>query len=132
MTALPDELVALLKAPSPCFLATSEPDGSPQLTQTWVDTDGDHVVINTVDGHRKLANMKRDPRVMVNVCDGDDLRRYWALRGHVVETTTEGAREHIEELSQRYTGGPYQDYRGRGRPRVIVRIVVDKIVQKPW
>ena len=57
MTALPDELVALLKAPSPCFLATSEPDGSPQLTQTWVDTDGDHVVINTVDGHRKLANM---------------------------------------------------------------------------
>lgn len=23
-----------------------------ELTQTWVDTDGEHVLINTVDGHR--------------------------------------------------------------------------------
>jgi PPOX class probable F420-dependent enzyme len=132
MTALPDELVALLRAASPCFLATSEPDGAPQLTQTWVDTDGEHVLINTVDGHRKLANMARDPRVMLNVCDRDDLRRYWALRGHAVATTTDGAREHIEELSQRYTGGPYRDYGRRAGARVIVRIAVDRVVQKPW
>ena len=132
MTALPDELVALLKDASPCFLATIEPDGAPQLTQTWVDTDGEHVLINTVDGHRKLANVARDPRVMVNVCDRDDVRRYWALRGHVVETTAEGAGEHIEELSQRYTGGSYQDYGRRSGSRVIVRIAVDKVVRKPW
>jgi hypothetical protein len=24
------------------------PDGSPQLTQTWVDTDGEHMLINSV------------------------------------------------------------------------------------
>ena len=24
------------------------PDGPPQTTETWVDTDGEHVVINTV------------------------------------------------------------------------------------
>ncbi len=132
MPTLPDELVTFLKNANPCFLATIEPDGAPQLTQTWVDTDGEHVVINTVDGHRKLANIARDPRVMVNVCDSDDLRRYWALRGHVVETTTDGAREHIEELSQRYTGAPYQDYGRRSGSRVIVRIAVDKVVQKPW
>jgi PPOX class probable F420-dependent enzyme len=131
MTALPDELVALLRTASPCFLATSEPDGAPQLTQTWVDTDGEHVVINTVEGHRKLANVIRDPRVMVNVCDPHDVHRYWALRGRVVATTTDGAREHIEELSRRYTGGPYRDYGRRAGARVIVRIVVDRIVQKP-
>ncbi|WP_405844380.1 pyridoxamine 5'-phosphate oxidase family protein [Streptomyces platensis] len=45
---LPPELLALLRRPSPCFLATSMPDGSPQLTQTWVDTDGEHVLINSV------------------------------------------------------------------------------------
>jgi hypothetical protein len=28
------------------------PDGSPQLTQTWVDTDGQHVVINTIEARR--------------------------------------------------------------------------------
>jgi PPOX class probable F420-dependent enzyme len=131
MAALPDDLVAFLKAPNPCFLATIEPDGAPQLTQTWVDTDGAHAVINTVDGHRKLANMARDPRVMLNVCDRDALSSYWALRGHVVATTTEGGREHIEELSQRYTGGPYRNYGNRTGDRVVVTIEVDRIVARP-
>ena len=131
-TPLPDPLVALLRGPNPCFVATVEPDGGPQLTQTWVDTDGTHVLVNTVDGHRKLANMARDPRVAVNVCDRGALDRYWVLRGHVVDTTQDGAAEHIETLSQRYTGGPYRNYGGgRGR-RVLVRIAVDRIVQQPW
>jgi hypothetical protein len=44
---LPKDLIVLLRLPSPCFLSTVMPDGSPQLTQTWVDTDGEHVMINT-------------------------------------------------------------------------------------
>ena len=36
---LPDELIAVLRQPSPCFLSTLMPDGSPQLTRTWADTD---------------------------------------------------------------------------------------------
>jgi hypothetical protein len=39
---LPDGLLALLRQPSPCYLSTLMPDGSPQLTQTWVDTDGEY------------------------------------------------------------------------------------------
>ena len=46
---LPEDLIAMLRQPSTCFLATLMPDGSPQMTETWVDTDGEHVVINTVD-----------------------------------------------------------------------------------
>lgn len=128
----PDALLALLRAPSPCFVATVEPDGAPQLTQTWVDTDGAHVLINTVQGHRKLANMARDPRVGINVCERGALHRYWVLRGHVVGTTTAGAADHIETLSQRYTGGPYQNYSGGQGGRVLVSIAIDKIVQQPW
>lgn len=37
---LPEDLVAVPREPNPCFLATTMPDGSPQLTRTWVDTDG--------------------------------------------------------------------------------------------
>jgi len=40
----------LADQPSPCFLATLMPDGSPQMTQTWVGTDGEHVVINNCPG----------------------------------------------------------------------------------
>lgn len=73
---LPDGLIDLLRRPSPCFLATLMPDGSPQMTQTWVDTDGTHVLVNTVDRHQKVRNMRRDPRVAVNVTDPDDPSRY--------------------------------------------------------
>lgn len=44
-----DELLVLLRAPSTCYLATLTPDGAPQLTQTWVDTGGRHVLTNTAD-----------------------------------------------------------------------------------
>ena len=45
---LPEGLIALLHQPSPCFVTTLMPDGSPQMTQTWADTGGEHVVINNV------------------------------------------------------------------------------------
>jgi PPOX class probable F420-dependent enzyme len=124
---LPEPLLDLLRRPSPCFLATLMPDGSPQLTQTWVDTDGAKILINTVEGHQKVRNVGRDPRVAVSVADPDDPSRYFAVRGRVVEATTDGAADHIEELAQRYTGGPYPWYGGRDQVRVLLRIAPDRI-----
>ena len=124
---LPEGLIALLRQPSPCFLTTLMPDGSPQLTETWVDTDGAHVVINTVQGSQKVRNIERDPRVAVAVSDPSNPSRYYAVRGRVVNVTTEGGAEHIETLAQRYLGGPYPGYGGRDQVRVILTITADKI-----
>jgi PPOX class probable F420-dependent enzyme len=124
---LPDRLVELMTGRNPCFVTTLMPDGSPQTTQTWVDTDGDHMVINTVQTHQKVRNVRRDPRVSVAVCDAADTSRYFAVRGHVTKITTEGGAEHIELLAQRYTGGPYQWYGGRDQIRVVLTITADKI-----
>lgn len=124
---LPKDLIVLLRQPSPCFLSTVMPDGSPQLTQTWVDTDGEHVMINTVRGHQKLRNIQRDPRVAVNICDSSRPSRYYAVRGQVIGTTTKGGAEHIEALAQRYLGTPYPWYGGRDQIRVILTIRADRI-----
>jgi PPOX class probable F420-dependent enzyme len=129
---LPDDLLELLQGPSPCFIATTMPDGSPQLTETWVDTDGEHVLINTVRGHVKLRNIDRDPRVALNVVDPEQPARYFGLRGRVVGTTTEGGVDHIEALSRKYTGGPYPWFSGREQVRVIVTITVDRIAHSPF
>jgi PPOX class probable F420-dependent enzyme len=124
---LPDGFLELLRKPSPCFLTTLMPDGSPQTTETWVDTDGKHVIINTVQTHLKVKNIGRDPRVAVAVCDASDPSSYYAIRGRVVNVTTEGGAEHIEVLSQRYMGHPYPWYGGRDQVRVILTIEADKI-----
>jgi PPOX class probable F420-dependent enzyme len=124
---LPDGFLELLRKPSPCFLTTLMPDGSPQTTETWVDTDGENVVINTVETHLKVKNIRRDPRVSVAVCDASDFSRYYAIRGRVVKLTTEGGAEHIETLAQRYTGRPYAWYGGRDQVRVILTIAADTV-----
>ena len=124
---LPDEVVSLLRKPSTCYVTTTMADGLPQVTQTWVDTDGEHVVINTVQGFVKLRNMARDPRVAVAVDDPENRFRYKQIQGRVVSTTTEGGAEHIEALSHKYLGQPYVWHGGRDQVRVIVKIEADKI-----
>lgn len=103
------------------------PDGSPQVTQTWVDTDGRNVVINTVEGFQKARNVERDPRVAVAVSDPRTPSRYHQIRGRVVAATTEGGAAHIEALAQRYLGGPYPWYGGRDQQPLVLTIAADRI-----
>ncbi len=122
-----DVLMAFLRAPSTCYITTLMPDGSPQLTQTWVDTDGEHILINSVVGFQKLRNVERDARVAVAVADPVHPSRYATVRGRVTATRTEGAAEQIEALAQKYLGAPYPWYGGRDQTRTTVVIAIDKI-----
>lgn len=124
---LPEGLIALLHRPSLCYLTTLMVDGSPQLTQTWVDTDGEHILINTVAGFQKVKNVERDGRVAICVSDSSNPSHYYEIRGRVVNMTSEGGAEHIEALAQRYLGGPYPWYGGRDQVRVILTVAADKV-----
>ncbi|MBC8163204.1 MAG: PPOX class F420-dependent oxidoreductase [Roseiflexaceae bacterium] len=124
---LTGELLTLLRQPSICYIATTMADGSPQMTQTWVDTDGEHVIINSVQGYVKVRNIERDPRVAIAISDPANPSRYFQVRGRVIETTTDGAGEHIELLAQRYLGTPYPWYGGRDQVRVMLVIEPEKI-----
>ena len=127
MVKLPEEVVALLGKPSIGFIATSMTDGSPQLTQVWLDTDGEHVIINSVKTHLKVRNIERDPRVAVAISDPSDPSSYYQVRGQVIDMTTDGGAEHIEMLSRKYQGIPYQWYGGRDEVRVILTIAPEKV-----
>ncbi|MCC4909210.1 PPOX class F420-dependent oxidoreductase [Microbacterium sp. cx-59] len=124
---LPESLLDLLRKPSPCFLSTLMPDGSPQVTETWVDTDGEHIIINTVVGYVKVRNVERDPRVAVAIQDPENPFRYIQVRGEVTAMTTDGGAASIESLSQKYTGRPYPWYGGRDQQRIILTITAKSI-----
>ena len=120
---LKPETVDLLKTKAVCYIATVMADGSPQVTLTWVDTDGEHVLVNTVVGNLKWRNIQRDPRVAVALASPDEPSAFTQVRGTVVEQIRgPEAVDHIEALSQRYTGGPYQWYACRDQERVILVI----------
>lgn len=124
---LPDDLLALLRATSTCYIATLMKDGSPQLTQVWVDTDGEHVIVNSVDTHLKVRNLRRDPRVAVTISDPAHPGGFYQVRGRAISITEEGGPEHIEMMAQKYTGGSYPWYGGRDQVRVIITIEAEKV-----
>lgn len=110
-------------------LTTLFEDGSPQTNIMWVGADEDHVLINTEVHRAKFANVESDPRVSVTVWDNDNPYRYVEVRGRVVDTIGgDTARDHIDELSQRYMG---QDYANPIQSeRIIVRIAPDRVVKR--
>jgi PPOX class probable F420-dependent enzyme len=117
----------LLQEPAYCQLATLMPDGSPQNTQVWVDTDGEHILINTAQGRQKERNVQRDPRVAVNVVDPTNAWRIGMVRGRVVEVTTEGADELIDQLAKKYLNVETYPFRRPEEVRVTLKILPDKI-----
>ena len=125
--ALSQGFQKLLREPAYCQVATLMPDGSPQVTQTWVGTDGEHILINTFDGSQKVRNVRRDPRVAVNVVDPTNAWRIDNVRGRVVEVTTEGADRHIDELARKYLGADTYPFRRPDQVRVILKIAADKV-----
>lgn len=102
------------------YLATILSDGSPQVTPVWFNTDGEYILINTAEGRAKDRNMKARPKVAMTIQDPGDPYRYLGIRGEVVSYTREGADEHINALSFKYHGKPYNI--PAGQRRIIFRI----------
>jgi PPOX class probable F420-dependent enzyme len=117
----------LLREPAYCEIATLMRDGSPHIAQVWVDTDGEHILINVPEGTQKLRNVRRDPRVAVNVVDPKNPYRIAAVRGKVAEVTTEGADDHIDRLAYKYLGQEKYPFRQPGQIRVMLKVTPEKI-----
>jgi PPOX class probable F420-dependent enzyme len=106
--AIPDEFLDLLCGKTCAALTTVMPDGQPQTTVVWVDYDGTYVLVNTMRGFRKERNMRANPKVTLLAFDPTEPLRSLEVRGTVVEMTEVGALEHLDRLSERYTGAsPY-------------------------
>jgi PPOX class probable F420-dependent enzyme len=112
-------------------LTTLLPDGHPQTQVMWVDADEQHLLLNTEVHRQKFRNVERDPRVTVTIWDLEDPYRFVEVRGEVVEKVKgQQAREHIDELSLKYRGKPYQTQ--IQSERVVLRITPwRQLVRKP-
>lgn len=126
--SIKSEIVSkLLKDKNFGYIATLMPDGSPQVTPVWVDTDGEHVLVNTAIGRLKYKNILRDSRVAICVADRDNPYNMLTIRGEVVEHSTNGAEEHIDNMAKKYLGLDKYPGRAPGEKRVLLKIKPGKI-----
>src|SRR5574340_566148 len=104
MDRIPDSHKDLLQdeARALAYLATVMPDGTPQVTPLWFNSDGIHILINTAKGRVKDKNMRLRPQVAIVIQDRNIDTRYIQIRGRVADIMEEGALDHIDRLSMKY------------------------------
>jgi PPOX class probable F420-dependent enzyme len=124
----------LLNGPRVAAFTTVMPDGQPQTTVVWCDFDGTYVRVNTMRGFQKEKNMRANPLVTLLAYDPHVPLRSLEVRGRIVEMTEEGAMEHLDGLSELYTGrSPYfgqcvpEEYRERETP-VLCKILPTRVI----
>lgn len=98
---------ALIESPAVATLVTLDEDGAPQVTSAWVGLEGDEIVIGTLPDQRKLANIRRDPRVALTI--QSDVVNAWGLREYLVvngtaRVTEGGAPQLLQRLAHTYLG----------------------------
>jgi PPOX class probable F420-dependent enzyme len=129
---LPDRAKELIRSGALGHLVTSNPDGTPQVTCVWVAVEGDDLLTAHLDpSQRKLANVRRDPRVAVSF-EGTEihppgLREYVVAHGRAT-IEQGGAPQLLQELARVYLGPdvrfpPMDD----PPPGVRIRIEVERV-----
>ena len=126
MVTLSDGVRRLFDGTNFAVLTTLEPDGRPHSTVVWTKRDGDDIVFALPKNRRKTANLNRDPRATVVVFDAANPYESAQVQGIAyVEDDPDGLL--VEELSHKYTGGPYPGFAGPNPQWVTVRISADKV-----
>jgi PPOX class probable F420-dependent enzyme len=104
---IPDSARAVLEGPALGHLVTLEPDGRPQVSIVWIGLDGDELVAAHLPEHRKVRNIRRDPRVAVSLEAGTrneiGLDEYVVIHGRA-RITEGGAADLLQRLARIYLG----------------------------
>ncbi|MFC4564172.1 TIGR03618 family F420-dependent PPOX class oxidoreductase [Nocardiopsis mangrovi] len=113
----------MLDGTSIAHLASVLPDGAPHSVPVWIGTHGGHAAILTHPRSRKARNLHRDERVALSLTPADDPYEPVVIRGRVIEWIEgDAAWEIIDQISTKYTGGPYS----RDEQRVVALIEPDR------
>jgi PPOX class probable F420-dependent enzyme len=103
---IPDSHRDLLDRPICGVLTTLLPDGRPHSCLVWVDVEGDCARVNTTLQRQSGRDLRADPRVSLLIVDPENTGRFLQIRGDA-ELVTEGATEHLDTLTRKYTRHPH-------------------------
>jgi PPOX class probable F420-dependent enzyme len=124
---VPHSHLDLLTRPICGVFTTLGDDGQPQSTLVWADLDRECALVNTTLERQKGRNLLGNQKVSLLVVDPGNTSRFIQIRGDA-ELATEGAHEHLDTLTRKYTGHPayygyiYPQAQRQRETRVICRI----------
>jgi PPOX class probable F420-dependent enzyme len=126
MAELSEKARKLFEDPNFLFVATINPDGSPQVTPVWTALDNGHITFNTAVGRVKERNMRRDPRVGLSITARENPMDKVDIAGRVVDIVEgDEAFAQIDDLAEKYIGQRPYPWLQEGEKRV--KIVIEPV-----
>ncbi len=126
MVTLTDKVGMLFDGKNFAVLSTLDPDGKPHSTVVWAKRDGDDILFALPKGRRKTANLRRDPRATVVIFDAANPYESAQVQGTAsIEDDPNGML--VDDLSHKYTGGPYPGFAGPNPQWVTVRTTAERV-----
>ena len=105
---LPDDLKVAIDGDAFCAMATHLNTNEIQNHLMWIDYLGENLIINTEKGRQKTFNIRSDNNISLVIFEPQAMYSSWEIRGEVKEVIDDNsANRHIDKLSNRYTGHPY-------------------------
>jgi PPOX class probable F420-dependent enzyme len=116
----------LIEEPNFCYVATLRADGSPHVAITWIDLDGDEVLLNSAEGRDWPANLRRTSRATLTIADRDNQYEYATIEARLVGDTHDGADESADRLAKKYLDQDTYPFRQEGEQRVLFRLAPER------
>ena len=107
---VPADVAAFLAQPNPAVMASDRPDGQPVSVATWYIWEDGQILINMQEDRKRLAYLRRDPRVTLTVLDKDNWYTHVSLQGRVTTWKDDTDYTDIDRLSRHYGGQPYPNH----------------------
>jgi PPOX class probable F420-dependent enzyme len=121
MVEIPDLARELLGRPLVVSLATTRPDGAPQVNPMWFIWDGEFIWFTHTNQRQKFKNIAHEPRVAVSIVDPDNAYSYVEIRGVVDHIDADPEAKLYQRLSEWYKGTPETPNDAPKRVAIAVR-----------
>ena len=121
MVEIPERARELLAEPILVNLATTRPDGSPQVNPMWFVWDGEFVWFTHTSYRQKFKNLTHEPRVSISILDPEDKYGYVEIRGVVDHIDPDPEAKLYQRLSEWYDGTPVTPADAAQRVAIAVR-----------
>ncbi len=115
-----------------CFasVATLRPDGKLSCNPVSIVWDGEKVRFSSLEGTKKIRNLREDPRIALSILDPDDPTRYVEIRGRAeIEPDTD--RAFVNAMAKKYMDVDEYPYDPPGAKRMVVTVRTEHVSTPP-
>lgn len=117
---IPEGYADLLDSKALAHVATTGPEGEPQVNPVWFGTQDGYIVFSQTTTRQKLRNVQDEPRVALSIVDPTNDYRYLEIRGVVERVDPDPDNAFINSMAKKYLGQDVYPWHRPGDQRVVV------------